>query len=245
MTTAATSLPETAPPESASEIPDVYVAPLPEEYDAIRSDPAIQFEPLTLKAPEPYEPSWLEQLLQAIFEAIAALFSPLGGAIAGQWSIIQWVLVAALALFILYLLARLIGPLKGRSSNAAEAQEEDDHWQPDQAESLALLEDADRLAGEGRYDEAAHLLLKRSVGQIAEVKPDWVSPSSTARELSALPALSESARRTFGVISSVVESSLFALQRLTREDWERAREAYADFALARIDGAQTSGTSAS
>ena len=30
----------------------------------------------------------------------------------------------------------------------------------------ALLEDADRLAAQGRYGEAAHLLLQRSVSQI-------------------------------------------------------------------------------
>jgi hypothetical protein len=238
MTTAASSTPDTAPPPTEAETPVEYSAPLPEGYDAIRSDPAIQFEPLPLKAPEPREPSWFEQMLQAIFDAIGALFSPLGGAIAGGWSVIQWVLVAALVAFILYLVVRLVGPMLGRKADASDAPEEEDHWRPDQEESLALLEDADRLAGEGQYDEAAHLLLKRSVGQIAKVKPDWVAPSSTARELAALPALSESARGTFGIISSVVESSLFALQRLSKEDWERARQAYADFALARIDGVQ-------
>lgn len=238
MTTAASRIPDTASPAPSSETPEGFTAPLPEEYDAIRSDPAIQFEPLPLKAPEPREPSWFEQMLQAIFDAIGALFSPLGGAIAGGWSVIQWILVAALAAFILYLVARLVGPMLGRKADGSDTPPEEDHWQPDQEESLALLEDADRLAGEGRYDEAAHLLLQRSVGQIAKVKPDWVAPSSTARELASLPTLSESARRAFGVISAVVESSLFALQRLSQEDWERARQAYADFALAPIDGAQ-------
>jgi hypothetical protein len=32
-------------------------------------------------------------------------------------------------------------------------------WAPTREEALALLEEADRLAAEGRYGEAAHLLL--------------------------------------------------------------------------------------
>ena len=98
--------------------------------------------------------------------------------------------------------------------------------------ALALLEDADRLAAEGRFDEATHLLLKRSVGQIAAARPDLLEPSSTAREIAELPALSEAARGAFALIAGRVERSLFALRRLSVDDWDAARAAYADFALA-------------
>ena len=118
-------------------------------------------------------------------------------------------------------------------SDAAAAAEEE--WQPEHAATLALLEDADRLAAEGRFDEATRLLLQRSVGQMAAARPDWVEPSSTARELAALPALPEAARTAFRVIAEQVERSLFALRALERSDWEAARAAYADFALARLN----------
>ena len=95
-----------------------------------------------------------------------------------------------------------------------------------------MLDDADRLAAEGRFDEATHLLLQRSVGQIAAARPEWLEPSSTAREIAALPALPEPARHAFGVIAERVERSLFALRRLGPDDWQAARAAYADFALA-------------
>ncbi|PKP64950.1 MAG: hypothetical protein CVT87_01935, partial [Alphaproteobacteria bacterium HGW-Alphaproteobacteria-9] len=85
--------------------------------------------------------------------------------------------------------------------------------------------------------EATHLLLLRSVGHIADARPDWVDPSSTARELAALPALPDAARTAFGVIAERVERSLFALRRLDRPDWEAARAAYAEFALARLNTA--------
>jgi len=105
-------------------------------------------------------------------------------------------------------------------------------WQPDTGAALALLEDADRLAAEGRFDEATHLLLQRSVGQIVAARPEWLHPSTTARELAVLPALPDAARRAFAVIAERVERSLFALRRLSADDWQAARAAYADFALA-------------
>ena len=101
------------------------------------------------------------------------------------------------------------------------------------------MEEADRLAGEGRFEEATHLLLQRSVNQIATAQPGWVEPSTTARELAALQALPHSARSAFGTIAERVERSLFALRSLDRGDWETARAAYAEFALARLDTVRT------
>ena len=136
----------------------------------------------------------------------------------------------------LVLLVRLIGPGFGRKDKRKQADDlAPEAWQPDSAASVALLEDADRLAAEGRFDDATHLLLQRSVAQIAAARPGWVEPSSTARELAALPALPDAARTAFGVIATRVERSLFALTALDRADWDAARAAYAEFALARLD----------
>jgi len=99
---------------------------------------------------------------------------------------------------------------------------------------VALLEDADRLAAQGLFAEATHLLLKRSVNHIAEARPDWLGPSITSREIAALPMLPERARSAFGAIATRVERSLFALRDLDRDDWTAARAAYADFALAEL-----------
>jgi hypothetical protein len=182
-------------------------------------------------APEvPREPGWFDALLEAIVELLAMVIGPVGQLIGANWQVLQWVLVALVALFVVYLALRLIGPFAGRRRAAASAAASEAEWQPSRAETLALLEDADRLAAEGRFDEATHLLLKRSVSQIASAQPDWVDPSSTARELAALPGLPDAARRAFATIAERVERSLFALRRLERADWEAARSAYADFA---------------
>ncbi|MEM7665097.1 MAG: hypothetical protein AAF250_04525 [Pseudomonadota bacterium] len=215
----------------------------PEGWNELRQNADIQFEPVEIPAPEPEVPSWLEQMLQDLFAFLADLMAPIGRALGISWPVLQWVLLGLVALFVLYLLYRLISPMD-LQRNVTSTETVDNGWRPDRKESLALLEDADRLAAEGKFDEATHLLLQRSVGQIAAARPDWVEPSSTARELAALPALSETARGAFRVISERVERSLFALRALDRGDWEAARSAYAEFALVKIGQPRAVGTSA-
>lgn len=198
-----------------------------DDWGAVRSDDAIQFQPVPPpKSPEaPASPDWLVDLL----DWLGRVFAPVARAIAGNWFWLQWALLALLALLIMWGLWRLIDPATMRLRR--RGREEVAELQVDQGQALQLLEEADRLAAEGRFDEATHLLLQRSVGQIAELRPDLIPPSSTAREIAALPALPDTARNAFGTIAGRVERSLFALTRLTGDDWQAARAAYADFAL--------------
>ena len=195
-----------------------------EAYAELRADDAIQFSEISGPPQEP-PPDWLISAL----DGLGNLFAPVARLLVAIWPVLQWVLIIGGAALLLLALVRLIEPDLLRRRKAAKSGDEE--WSPDQGEALALLEEADRLASEGRYDEATHLLLKRSVGQIAAARPDLVEPSSTARELSAEPRLPEGARNAFSVIATRVERSLFALARLNVEDWQAARDAYADFAL--------------
>ncbi len=198
-------------------------------WDAIRADQDIQFAPVSLPQAST-EPGWLAKFLAWLTEAL----SPAAKALGVSWPVLQWILLGVAALLVAWLLWRLLQPIArirlqrgGRHGVAAE-----EGWSPGREEALLLLEDADRLAAEGRYDEAAHLLLRRSVGQIERAQPGSLDPSSTAREIALLPSLPERARDAFGVIAERVERSLFALRRLDAADWHAARDAYADFALA-------------
>lgn len=208
------------------------------DWERLRQSEDIQFAPVEIPAVKPPEPSWFETMLAEVFAWLADLFAPLGRLLGGAWWWLQWVLLGLVVLFVIVMLWRTFAPLawQRRKPAVSAAGEE---WQPEAAASLALLEDADRLAAEGRFDEATRLLLQRSVGQIAAARPALVEPSTTARELSALPALPEAARTAFRVIAERVERSLFALRNLERADWEAARAAYADFALARLNGPGT------
>lgn len=221
------------PSDSPVTAASASAANAPAGWNELRGNEEIQFEPVDAVPEIPREPGWFEEMLRALFEFLGAVLSPIGSLLAGIWWWLQWALLAALVAFILYLIVRTFGPLARGGREKREAASEPD-WAPSEAQSVALLEDADRLAAEGRFDEATHLLLQRSVDHISSARPDWVEPSSTARELAALPTLSQTARRAFGAISERVERSLFALRSLDRSDWEAARAAYADFAQMRI-----------
>lgn len=204
----------------------------------MRADGDIQFAPVDIPvapAPQPSEPGWLADL----FEWIADALEPLAGLVGGNWPVIKWVLLALVIALLLYAIWRLIGPIVLSARTAAD---DDSGFVPDQAQALQLLEDADRLASEGRFDEATHLLLQRSVGQIAQARPDLIDPSSTAREISALPALPAKAAHAFATIAERVERSLFALRSLSADDWHAARAAYAEFALGYAGVARRTGS---
>ncbi len=211
--------------------------PVPESWSDLREARDIQFEEITVIPPPSREPSWFSEWLNDVFSWLGNMLSPVAGLFGDSWPVMKWVLLALVIAFVTYLIARNVG-LLARRSQVPRAAESEVEWQPTREESAALLEDADQLAAQGRFDEAVRLLLHRSVRQIAAAKPDWVEPSSTARELAALPALSERARTAFSTISGAVERSLFALRSLDASDWKQARAAYAEFALARIENAE-------
>ena len=212
-----------APP---AEVAEAAVDAFARDWQDMRADGDIQFAPVEMPD-APQQPDWLVRFL----EWLGDVLEPVAVAFVAAWPALKWVLLALLVAAVLYMFYRLIDPktlrFGGRKSHV------DEEWVPEQAAALALLEEADRLAAEGRFDEATHLLLQRSVGQIAAARPDLVEPSSTAREIAAEPDIPDKARTAFGVIAERVERSLFALKRLSADDWHAARNAYADFALAR------------
>lgn len=230
MTAAAQTLPaESAEDSGASSTFDAAA------WERVRDDGDVQFAPVEIPEIVPPEPSWFERMLTKTFTWLADVFAPVGQLLGAQWWWLQWALLVLIAVFVIVLLWRNFAPGGARQRRLAAADTLEE-WRPEAAASLALLEDADALAAEGRFDEATRLLLQRSVGQISAARPELVEPSSTARELAALPALPNAARTAFRTIAERVERSLFALKALDRADWEAARAAYADFALARLNG---------
>ena len=202
-----------------------------EAWQTIRDNGDIQYAPVEIPPPDP-PPEWavwLNEMLSRFFSFLGDLLSPVAQLFGGSWYIVKWVLLALAITGLLYLVWRLVEPMLGIERKPSETASEE--WVPDQAQAVALLEEADALAAAGKYDEATHLLLQRSVHQIATARPDWLEPSSTAREIALIPALSDTARGAFSTIATRVERSLFALRPLSAEDWTTAREAYSSFAI--------------
>jgi hypothetical protein len=104
-------------------------------------------------------------------------------------------------------------------------------WRPAPERARALLEDADRLAAGGRYAEAAHLLLHRSIDDLEGRRPSAVRPALTTRDIAVLPGLPEAARAPFRLIAEVVERSFFGGRPVDADAFARCRDAYRSFAL--------------
>lgn len=102
-------------------------------------------------------------------------------------------------------------------------------YRPDLARARVLLDDADRLAAEGRFAEAVHLLLFRTVDDIDGRRPNLVRPALTARDIAALQALPDSARAPFRIIAEVVERSFFGGRPVDEAAFRRCRAAYEAF----------------
>lgn len=181
------------------------------------SDSSIQFDMAAFVPPE--IPEWLKWLA-------SFLTSPAG-------KFLLWGLLGAGVLLILYLIAHQLDLVRwpsigGKSEDEAAAE----IWQPEQAAARALLEEADALAASGRFEEAAHLLLFRSIEDIDARHPRLVRPALTSRDIAGAPQLPAGPRRAFQLIVMMVEKSLFGGRSLGEPDWRACRTAYEEFAFA-------------
>ena len=95
----------------------------------------------------------------------------------------------------------------------------------------ARLADADALAAAGRFAEAIHLLLYRSVDDIENRRPGLVRPAMTSRELAEAHDLPSVARTAFSRIARAVEISLFGGRAIDERAWSECRSAYAELTV--------------
>ncbi len=160
-----------------------------------------------------------------------------GGGVEGLVEIFLWV-AAGIALAILlywifsYIRDRRPGGDEPRAKKGRRAGKEKDVWRPAEEPARQLLDEADVLAGEGRFDEAARLLLHRSIGEIDAHRPDLVRPALTSRDIAGHPLLPTAPGAAFARIAALVERSLFARRPLGPDDWQACRTAYREFAFA-------------
>ena len=86
------------------------------------------------------------------------------------------------------------------------------------------------MAAEGRYEDAVHELLFRSIQDIDIRRPNTIRRSLTSREIAALKILTPETRQAFTTISGVVETSYFGGQKIGKAEFDICRAAYAQFA---------------
>lgn len=216
-----------------------HADPFPQAWSSLRHDSSVQFN----LAPPPTPPT-LPAWLRAVFEWIGRLFEPVGRFLrwigsffpdAAYARILLWIVIALGAAAVLWALYNRIrhGKWTLRIPRVApiEGVDTEEEWRPDEAGARSWLEEADALAREGRFAEAIHHLLFRSIEDIANRRPALVRPALTSREIAGSTGIPARARTLFAGIASVVERSLFGARPVGENDWHAAREAYSDFAL--------------
>ena len=211
-------------------------------HRALRADPDIQFA-LTRAKPPPEPPAWLKALgrwLQDVFEPVGRFFRWLSSFMpdAPYARIVLWTVIALAAAALLLMAYQRVRNgewrlprrrPRGLATGLDTAVEEE--WAPGAAPVRQWLAEADALAVDGKFAEAIHLLLVRSVEDMARRRPQAVRPALTSRELARAPAVPGSARALFARIAAGVEDSLFGGRTVDADRWAEARAAYADYAL--------------
>jgi hypothetical protein len=189
-------------------------------HRALTGDKGIQFDlaPIAQRKP-PELPEWLRWIgdfLQWVSPAFPYIF---------------WGAIVAGVLTIVYLVLSNIDGFEWpwqRGSRREAAQI--DEWRPEEGAARALLAEAEALAAQGRYAEAARLLLLRSVEDISRRLPQFLKPSLTARDIATAEELPGAARPAFDAIARVVEVSAFGSRSVNEAAWADCRAAYARFA---------------
>ena len=193
----------------------------------LRADGDLQFAFSPPPPPPEPPPAWLE----AISRWLASLF----GSSQPVLTIIFWGALAVAALLILYWLVPAVRDwvdgLIFRRGQTAEADAAEAEWVPDRQMARNLLAEADALASQGRFAEAVHLLLGRSIEDISARRPEFLQPALTSRAIAVAEALPAPARTAFAAMAAAVERALFARQPIGAGDWQTARTAYERFAL--------------
>lgn len=183
----------------------------------VRANKDLQFEFNAVETPEP--PGWLAAILDAI-GALLKVAAPL-------IRILFWAGVFLIAALIIYTLAREISVRARRPRSSVQAASA--LYQPSRQFARTLLEDADRLAAEGRFAEAVHVLLFRSIEDIDAQRPNEVRKSMTSREIGALSILPPDARTAFVAIAATVERVAFAERAIGEAEFQDCRAAYRRF----------------
>ncbi|GAA4034700.1 hypothetical protein GCM10022281_13580 [Sphingomonas rosea] len=215
--------------------------PFDKAWEALKADRSVQFD-LTPAPPEPKPPEWIEafgRFVQAVMRPVGRflrwLFDFLPDAPYAR-ILLGALLVAGLLIIIWLIVERVRAghwhlPWRHEAEDAPDMANAELAWLPDEQPVRSWLEEADVLARQGRFAEAVHCLLLRSVEDMARRRPDTVRPGLTSRELAGSALLPERARGLFARLARTVEASLFGGRPVAENGWIEARDAYASFAL--------------
>jgi hypothetical protein len=163
----------------------------------------------------PPAPAWMEDVIRFLGELAPILkFIFWGGLVIG-------------AALILWFVARELMATRFKKDAVVAPAD----WRPEPEQARALLEEADQLAAAGRFGEAIHILLFRSIDDLAGRRPGLIRPALTSRDIAGLEQMPAPARTAFARIAERVERSFFGGRPAGPDDFARARGDYETFAF--------------
>ena len=149
-------------------------------------------------------------------------------------STVLWVLVAAGAALILFYAMSEMSRRFGRAPREEETGE-DPKWRveaPAQTGDPGSLEMADRLARQGDFAAAIHLLLMRSFEDLRRHIDGAIAASLTSREIVSRVPLDEDRRGALSIMVSAAELCHFGGRPPTESDYQTCRASFIRFAPA-------------
>lgn len=199
-------------------------------HTAYLADGELQLERPGLQPLEPRTqsemPAWLGAIGRFIADVIVFI-APL----------LKWILIIGVVALVVWLLWFLFGDILRTRFGREKAARDDvvrshaEDLRPDAQTARTLLEEADELARQGRFAEAVHLLLFRSIEDIQTRRKRVVPRSMTAREIGTLSDLPDRARQALSPIIAIVERSFFGGRDVDSAGWRDARASYEHFAF--------------
>ena len=220
-----TSQDETSNPiqieESSEDYPIIYDEDLlRDSFRELKRDESIQYDLADVIPPKPQ--SAFSKALSDFFLGLFKILFPI-------LELCFWIGVGILIMSVLYLIGRTIYETRFAKPVKKEKHEDPEIplYEPARAQARILLDEVDRLAAEGKYGEAVHTLLFRSIQDIDRNRPNVIRRSLTAREIGSLSILTQNSRQAFSTIAGVSELSHFGGTPIGKSGFDVARQAYA------------------
>lgn len=203
--------------QAAAETAPGAAASLAEAHRRLLADKTLQFDFGKTPPPPKPPPHWLQAMMEALAPYLKYLF---------------WGLAAAAVLLVLAFLVREVVAVRfGGFARKVKAEPGVEAWRPQAARARLLLAQADELAAEGRFDEAAHHLLLHSIQDVEDHRPRAIRPALTSRDIAHLETIPSEPRAAFARIAEAVERSLFGGRPLDAQGFADCRRAYETFAF--------------
>ncbi len=144
---------------------------------------------------------------------------------AGLGAFASLLLYIAAAVAIILLAAWIVREfLRGATDSATDSPEETGFGADGRRGNL--LADPEHLAGQGRYEEAIHMLLLVAIRHLGGNLPVPPSPASTSRELLRALPLAAERREALGILVRQVELSLFGGWHVSEDEYARCRKQF-------------------